>query len=85
MGNEDPWFVIGLEVILLLTIASAIFIPAKFVQLFIQDWQRRHDSQERTSFVPWIIAVSALLIVGMIYWRWLVPSDACNEIGCRWP
>jgi hypothetical protein len=34
MGNEDPWFVIGLGAVALLVIAIAIFIPAKFDQLF---------------------------------------------------
>jgi len=37
MGNEDFWFVIGLAVVTLLMTAIAIFIPFKFVQLFIRE------------------------------------------------
>lgn len=40
MGNEDPMLVVGLGVVTLLMIAVAIFIPFKFVQLFIREWRR---------------------------------------------
>jgi len=41
MGNEDPWFVIGVGAVALLLIAIASFIPTKFVHLFIREWRRR--------------------------------------------
>ena len=41
MGNEDPWFLIGVGAAALLIIAIAIFIPTKFIQLFIREWRRR--------------------------------------------
>jgi hypothetical protein len=41
MGNEDPLLVIALGAVTLLLIAIALFIPVKFIQLFIRDWRAR--------------------------------------------
>ncbi len=76
---------------MLLLAAIAVFIPTKLIQLFIRDWRRWNDGgmdrgfQEQMRLLRWIAGVLALVIIGVIYWRWLISSGACDGAGCRWP
>ncbi len=91
MGSENLVFVIWLGAVTLLMIAVAIFIPIKFVQLFIRDWRRRNVGavnrvpQKQTHLLRWLAVTVALVILSLIYWLWLISSGACDGSECRWP